>query len=264
MEPARLDWYPILTGLTRDFDDWFVCKHLSNALQGRGDVDGMAPSGEAEAISDSIAGHVVAVGDRGVMSVCDHVPGIRLQFLFLERILPRVEQIDTYFHFFRAATPWGHAARLRPLTEMRDGIRTVPGDVEAIIDLVFSLANVRIDPVESARRLSAARDAFHADPQGIRGVLRAIAPPATSTTVVRILEDTSITPDVQAVLERRFRNRNRLSSLRYPVRLVHRAAFSLGSACELARLGVTGRRFEGGPGAAVATFGSTHRTWDVG
>jgi hypothetical protein len=260
---ARLNWLPVLQTLTRDHPDWSVCKHLDAALGGRGDVDGMASLSSVERISESIALALANVRNGGVMLACDHVPGIRLHFIFIDHCLPRVEQIDTYWLMFRKAYPWGRPEHMSPLAVYRDGVRTLPPEAEALIDLIFSIGTSRMPAQEQERRL----DSFLSLPKPERDELLQIGKRMLPTAFAARLEHylqviTADRSDLRRA-NKQFERFVLFSSIRYPRHLISRTRFTVRAKCSLGLLGETGRRFDGTADQALSKYGSGHLAYQL-
>ncbi len=228
-------------------------------MLGNGDIDGMAQYQDRASVTQSIARQLEGAGTSGALISCDHVPGIRLHFVFDDHALPRVEQIDTYTHFYRGAVPWGRYRELRHFVELRDGVRVVTHDVESVIDLIFALGTVALPFTVLVERLDRAVQALRSDPVRVRTIVRRIAPFGTASIVLGLLRHYREGEPVELRRVRAFRLVVLATSTAHPLHLAHRLSFRFSTRCPLGMLGELGRTFEGTSRDAVRRFSSRHQ-----
>ena len=223
----------------------------------------MAQYQDRASVTQCIARQLEGAGTTGALISCDHVPGIRLHFVFDDRALPRVEQIDTYSHFYRGAVPWGRYRELRHFVELRDGVRVVTHEVESVIDLIFALGTVALPLTTLVERLNRAVQAFRSDPVRVRTIVRRIAPFGTASIVLGLLRHYREGEPVELRRVRAFRLAVLASSTAHPIHLVCRLSFRLSTRCPLGMLGELGRRFAGTSQDAIQRFGSRHEVIEL-
>jgi hypothetical protein len=259
MTAERLDWRPLLRHLSRHCDDWFALKNLEAGLDGKGDIDGMAPETSSALVTGLIGQYLSTSGIDGLLVICDHVPGIRLHFLLSPIFLPRVEQIDTYYRISRFGAPICEAPRLAVDTLEVDGIRRTDWRTEALLHLL--LATGRRGPVAKSglAALEALEPAYRSSSTDLRGMLDRMAPSPIAAATWHAVKRHMAGAPPWTYSPWLFRIACLSLLPMHPRHLYRRALYRLrDKSCPVAMLGETGRHLDLSMGGIVEGFQRNH------
>jgi hypothetical protein len=127
----------LMRELTRTFPSWAVWKNLKRTIEGKGDIDAVAPASSWNDVGQAFQAWAFSERFRGVIE-CRHVPGVLL-LMALSPEGPAISELDLCDSFYWRAGRLTTAARVVPLFA-RDAseIRRFRHGAEGLFLLLFN------------------------------------------------------------------------------------------------------------------------------
>jgi hypothetical protein len=155
----------LMRELSRTFPAWAVWKNLERTIQGKGDIDAVAPASSWRDIGKAFQAWAFSEGFRGVIE-CRHVPGVVL-LMALSPDGPAISELDLCDSFFWRGGRLTTATKVVPLFAAdASGIRRFRPGAEGLFLLLFNgvRRGGRQDP--AAIRRSHVVELIGSDPEG--------------------------------------------------------------------------------------------------
>jgi hypothetical protein len=168
--PDRLD---LLCRLTSSTPTWTLVKGASSALNGRGDIDGAAPTDDWDRVSNACLAWAAETG-RGPVLACDHIPG-SLVLAVVEPATKQIVQVDVLDHRQVHGTTVLRATDFLSATLERDGYRRLSPGAEAVARVVLDEFRPGA-PAIAVGSLAELRALLLDDPDGARALSNRLAP----------------------------------------------------------------------------------------
>lgn len=172
-ENGRPPWLPLLRELTRSSSSWATLKNIDDALDGKGDIDSVAPISEWPLIASAF-GRWAAAHEFGPVISCRHLPGS----LLLVARPPGSSRLLELHVVARGAFRGGWlftAEQMGILTELDErGFRRLRPGAEGLLLLLWNGIETGGAATTDAGRLKRIAGLLANDPAGVEAAARAL------------------------------------------------------------------------------------------
>jgi hypothetical protein len=139
---ARKEWVNVLRALSAEFPSLIFWKHLERGLAGLGDIDSIAPPGQALVICERFA--VLASQaweDVELVFACRHADNVHPVFVVQRDVFPKLYQFDVSYRPVRMGMPWCLPDALVDFSHLNnDGIRVLrPGALAIVLLMLYGI-----------------------------------------------------------------------------------------------------------------------------